>query len=83
MRELNKTWHFFIYIILFFLTYVFWPLEENGLTALALGALVIGFWFGRILDEEYFRFTNQDNVVLKIIFVVLYRVITASSHFNP
>ena len=71
LRELNKTWHFFIYIILFFLTYVFWPLEENSLTALALGALVIGFWFGRILDEEYFHFTNQDNIVLKIIFVVL------------
>ena len=71
LRELNKTWHFFIYIILFFLTYIFWPPEENGLTALALGALVIGFWFGRILDEEYFRFTNQDNIVLKIIFVVL------------
>ena len=71
LRELNKAWHFFIYIILFFLTYIFWPPEENGLTALALGALVIGFWFGRILDEEYFRFTNQDNIVLKIIFVVL------------
>ena len=70
LRELNKVWHFFIYIILFFLTYIFWPPEENGLTALALGALVIGFWFGRILDEEYFYFTNQDNIVLKIIFVV-------------
>jgi glycerophosphoryl diester phosphodiesterase len=71
LRELNKIWHFFIYLILFFLTYTFWPPEENGLTALALGALVIGFWFGRILDEEYFHFTNQDNIVLKIIFVVL------------
>ena len=71
LRELNKTWHFFIYLILFFLTYVFWPPEENSLTALALGALVIGFWFGRILDEEYFHFKHQDNIILKIIFVVL------------
>ena len=71
LRELNKTWHFFIYLILFFLTYVFWPPEENGLIALALGALVVGFWFGRILDEEYFHFKHQDNIILKIIFVVL------------
>jgi hypothetical protein len=32
---------------------------------------VIGFWFGRILDEEYFHFKHQDNIILKIIFVVL------------
>ena len=68
---MNRVKSLFIFNILFFFTYAFWPPEENSLTALALGALVIGFWFGRVLDEEYFHFTNQDNIVLKIISVVL------------
>ena len=48
-----------------------WPLEENNLVALALGALVIGFWLGKIMDEKYFNFQNPDNIVLKITFVGL------------
>ena len=71
LRELNKTWHFLIYFIFFALAYVVWPLEENNLVALALGALVIGFWLGKIMDEKYFNFQNRDNIVLKITFVGL------------
>ena len=71
LRELNKTWHFLIYFIFFALAYAAWPLEENNLVALALGALVIGFWLGKIMDEKYFNFQNPDNIVLKITFVGL------------
>ena len=71
LRELNKIWHFLIYLILLVLTYVAWPPEENSLVALALGALVIGFWLGKIMDEKYFNFQNPDNIVLKITFVGL------------
>ena len=71
LRELNKTWHFLIYLIFFALAYTAWPLEENNLVALALGALVIGFWLGKIMDEKYFNFQNPDNIVLKITFVGL------------
>ena len=71
LRELNKTWHFLIYLIFFALAYAAWPLEENNLVALALGALVIGFWFGGIIDKEYFNFQNSENIILKIIFVIL------------
>ena len=71
LRELNKTWHFFIYLIFFALAHAAWPLEENNLVALALGALVIGFWLGKIMDEKYFNFQNPDNIVLKITFVGL------------
>ena len=71
LRELNKTWHFLIYFIFFSLAYAAWPLEENNLVALALGALVIGFWLGKIIDEKYFNFQNPDNIVLKITFVAL------------
>ncbi len=71
LRELNKTWHFLIYLIFFALAYAAWPLEENNLVALALGALVIGFWLGKIMDEKYFNFQNPDNIVLKITFVGL------------
>ena len=71
LRELNKTWHFLIYFIFFALAYAAWPLEENNLVALALGALVIGFWFGGIIDKEYFNFQNSENIILKIIFVIL------------
>ena len=71
LRELNKTWHFLIYLIFFALAHAAWPLEENNLVALALGALVIGFWLGKIMDEKYFNFQNPDNIVLKITFVGL------------
>jgi len=71
LRELNKTWHFLIYFIFFALAHAAWPLEENNLVALALGALVIGFWLGKIMDEKYFNFQNPDNIVLKITFVGL------------
>ena len=71
LRKLNKTWHFLIYLIFFALAYTAWPLEENNLVALALGALVIGFWLGKIMDEKYFNFQNPDNIVLKITFVGL------------
>tara|TARA_B100000767_G_C19249522_1_gene322611 strand:+ start:61 stop:387 length:327 start_codon:yes stop_codon:yes gene_type:complete len=50
---------------------VAWPLEENNLVALALGALVIGFWFGGVIDKEYFNFQNPENIILKIVFVIL------------
>ena len=66
-----RYWHFLIYFIFFALAYVVWPLEENNLVALALGALVIGFWLGKIMDEKYFNFQNRDNIVLKITFVGL------------
>ena len=71
LRKLNKTWHFLIYLIFFALAHAAWPLEENNLVALALGALVIGFWLGKIMDEKYFNFQNPDNIVLKITFVGL------------
>ncbi|MDA7763686.1 phosphatase PAP2 family protein [Pelagibacterales bacterium] len=71
LRELNKTWHFLTYLIFFALAHAAWPLEENNLVALALGALVIGFWLGKIMDEKYFNFQNPDNIVLKITFVGL------------
>jgi len=71
LRELNKVWHFLIYFILLGLTYVAWPPEENSLVALALGALIIGFWFGGMIDKEYFNFQNPENMILKIIFVIL------------
>ena len=71
LRELNKIWHFLIYFILLVLTYLAWPPEENSLVALALGALIIGFWFGGMIDKEYFNFQNPENIILKIIFVIL------------
>ena len=59
--------HLLIYSTLILLFYLVWPIEESRIVALALGSLIIGFWLGQKIDEEYFSFKSPEKLLIKML----------------
>lgn len=67
LRNQSNWKHFLIYSTLILLFYLIWPIEESRIVALALGNLIIGFWLGQKIDEEYFSFKSPEKLLIKML----------------
>jgi len=63
--------HFLTYFTLILLFYLVWPIEESKIVALAQGSLIIGFWLGQKIDDEYFSFKSPEKLLLKIMSAII------------
>ena len=71
LRSLNKMIHFVIYSSLLIFIFLIWPAESDRIIVVALGSLIIGFWFGHTIDNIYFNFHSPKNIALKILSAAL------------
>ena len=71
IRDLGRSKHLFIYILLLFIFFIFWPEHDDKSTLLGLCGISIGFWIGRDIDNTYIRYEAPSKIYLNILSSIL------------
>jgi membrane-associated phospholipid phosphatase len=53
-----------LYLSLLMIFLIIWPNEDTSVL-IGLGLLIIGFWLGQYIDQNYFEFSNSFNFLFK------------------